>query len=176
MKKLIRSCLLLILSLFMVLTCCGCHLKFSGDGQAENPDYHEAESGTPCTFLLQLRQPGQDTVVEENDAFPHSTIDGELIYEWEIPMYGNTVYESVTKYFEGRTDSITFRLSQHTFYMFHDCTLPDGTRYDLETVYIAADGVYANCANYQSVLGSDGIAGTEDDLKILTLVYKGWLY
>ncbi|MDE7087576.1 MAG: hypothetical protein K2O67_05235, partial [Clostridia bacterium] len=66
--------------------------------------------------------------------------------------------------------------SQHTFYMFHDCKLIDGTEYNLETVYIAADGVYSNCANYQSVLGNDGVAGTNDDLKVLTLVYRGWLY
>ena len=149
---------------------------WGNDGQAEDPKYHYDENGQHYSFLLQLRQPGSSTEVEEGDAFPHSTIDGELIYEWDVPMYGNTVYESVVKYFEEREDNMTFRLSQHTFYMFHDCKLIDGTEYNLETVYIAADGVYSNCANYQSVLGNDGVAGTNDDLKVLTLVYRGWLY
>ena len=31
-------------------------------------------------------------------------------------------------------------------------------------------------ANYQSLLGKDGVIGTEDDVKVVTLVYKGWLY
>ena len=60
--------------------------------------------------------------------------------------------------------------------MFHDLKLEDGTTYNLETVYVAADGKYAMCANYQSLFGTDGIAGTVDDLKVLVLVYKGWLY
>ena len=60
--------------------------------------------------------------------------------------------------------------------MFRECTLSDGTTYKLDTVYIAIDGEYAYCANYQSLLGDDGIAGTEDDAKTVILVYKGWLY
>lgn len=166
-----------LFSIFLigVLTLTGC--VWGNDSQAESPQYHYDANGEPYKFTLQLREPGSSTEIAEGDTYPHSTIDGELIYEWQIPMYGNTVYESVKKYFENREDeNITFRLSQHTFYMFHDCTLIDGTEYNLETVYIAADGVYANCANYQSVLGDDGVAGTDDDLKILTLVYRGWLY
>ena len=172
MKKIFSTFILCVLS---VSVFCGCGV-WGNDAQAKDPQYHYDANGDPYTFVLQLRQPGSSTEVADGDAYPHSTIDGDLIYEWKIPMYGNTVYESVKKYFEDREDKITFRLSQHTFYMFHDCTLVDGTEYNLETVYIAADGVYANCANYQSVLGSDGVAGTDDDLKNLTLVYKGWLY
>lgn len=172
MRKLLLT---LILCVLCVSALAGCGV-WGKDGQTDSPDYHYAENGEKFEFLLQLRQPGSSTEVAEGDAYPHSTIDGELIYEWHIPMYGNSVYESVKKFFEGREDTMTFRLSQHTYYMFHDCTLIDGTYYNLETVYIAADGAYANCANFQSVLGDDGVAGTEDDLKILTLVYRGWLY
>lgn len=153
----------------------GCGV-WGNDGQAKDPKYHYNGDGEPYSFILQLRQTGSSTEISDGDTFEHSTIDGELIYEWQIPMYGNTVYEAVVKFFEGRDDEITFRLSQHTFYMFHDCTLEDGAYYNLETVYVAADGVYANCANYQPILGDDGVAGTDDDLKILTLVYRGWLY
>lgn len=75
-----------------------------------------------------------------------------------------------------RTKKITFRLSQHRFYMFHELTLSDGASYNLETVYVAADGKYAMCANFQTLFGEDGTAGTVDDLQVLVLVYKGWLY
>lgn len=60
--------------------------------------------------------------------------------------------------------------------MFHDLTLDDGTTYNLETVYMAVDEVYASCANFQSILGSDGEGGTDDDIKKVVLVYRGWLY
>ena len=60
--------------------------------------------------------------------------------------------------------------------MFHDCVLQSGETYNLETVYVAADGKYADCANFQKLCGADGVFGNEDDLKVLTLVYKGWLY
>ena len=172
MKKLLLTLVLCLLSVSIFTSC----NVWGKDGQAKDPQYHYDENGQHYSFLLQLRQPGSSTEVADGDAYLHSTIDGELIFEWQIPMYGNTVYESVVKFFEGREDNMTFRLSQHTFYMFHDCTLIDGTVFNLETVYIAADGVYANCANYQSVLGNDGVAGTDDDLRVLTLVYKGWLY
>lgn len=168
--------LLIFIALLLPLSVsAGCGV-WGNDETAKDPDYSYDESGKTYSFLLQLRDTGSSTEIAEGDAFEHSTTDGDLIYEWEIPMYGNTVYESVVKFFEDREDKITFRLSQHTFYMFHDCTLDDGTNYNLETVYVAADGVYANCANFQSVLGDDGVAGTDDDLKILILVYRGWLY
>lgn len=170
-----KAFLVLIICALSISTLAGCDV-FGNDGRAKDPNYHYDEGGELYTFTLQFRETGSSSEVAEGDAYPHSTIDGELIYEWEIPMYGNTVYESITKFFEDREDKITFSLSQHTFYMFHDLTLKDGTSYNLETVYVAADGVYVSCANYQSVLGEDGVAGTDDDLKILTLVYKGWLY
>ena len=59
--------------------------------------------------------------------------------------------------------------------MFHDCTLVDGTTYNLERVYISADGEYAMCANFQTLYGKDEIAGTVDDLKVLVLVLDGWI-
>lgn len=150
-------------------TCCNCEIWF-GDDTSDDPVFH----GT--TFTLQLRMPTDESVKEENDGFSHSTTDGELICEWEIPTYGNTVYESVKKFFEDRTDKIYFRAEQHTFYMFSKCVLESGEEYNLETAYVAADGIYSKCANRQSVLGADGIAGTDDDLKVLVIVYKGWLY
>ena len=175
--------LLLVICSVMLLALVGCGV-WGNDGTVDDPQYHSVtensgenqEKADYYTFKLELRQPTDKTEISEGDAYAHSTIDGELIYEWTIPMYGNTVYESVVKFFEGRSDSITFRLSQHRYYMFHDCVLENGTVYNLETVYVAANGEYSNCANYQSVVGADGIAGTDDDLKILTLVYKGWLY
>lgn len=148
---------------------CNCEIWF-GDDTSDSPVYH----GT--TFTMQLRMPSEESVREENDKFSHSELDGDLICEWEIPAYGNTVYESVKKYFEDRADSVRFRADQHTFYMFSKCVLENGDEYDLETAYVAADGVYSKCANRQSVLGADGMAGTDDDLKVLVIVYKGWLY
>lgn len=172
-RRLGRILPLLLLFAFTALVS-GCVL--GGDGQAEDPKAHTDADGNPVNFVLELREPGSGEEVSEGDIYPHSTIDGPLIKQWTVPMYGNTVYESVVKFFEEGEDEMTFRLSQHRFYMFHSCTLSDGREFDLETVYIAADGEYADCANFQSILGEDGIAGTEDDLKILTLVYRGWLY
>ena len=91
----------------MKTACCNCEIWF-GDDTSDDPVFH----GT--TFTLQLRMPTDESVKEENDGFSHSTTDGELICEWEIPTYGNTVYESVKKFFEDRTDKIYFRAEQHT--------------------------------------------------------------
>lgn len=172
MKKYLSLVLFIALCL-MLLT--GCDV-WGKDVQSQSPNYHVNENGENYTFTLELREPSDQTEIASGDIYSHSTVSGELIYQWQIPMYGNTVYESVKKFFENRNDKITFRLSQHTYYMFHNCTLENGESYNLETVYVAADGVYSYCANYQSILGEDEIAGTEDDLKILTLVYEGWLY
>lgn len=162
---------------FFIVTLTLCAAACTDDETAEHPDYRYAEgSQTPITFTLQLRQPSDRCTEDPNGTFPHSEIDGALIAEWEIPVFGNTVYESVTEYFKDRDESFTFRVAQHKFYMFHDCTLADGTVYDLETVYIAVDGKYAYCANYQSLLGEDGIPGTDDDVQTVVLVYRGWLY
>ncbi|MDE7336533.1 MAG: hypothetical protein K2N32_00260 [Clostridia bacterium] len=155
---------LIIVALILSATACA-------DNTAPNPELHEG-----CYFTLELREPGQDSEREDWDAYSHSTLDGDVIMSWEVPMYGNTVYESVVKFFENREDVITFRKTQHKFQMFHEYVNEDGEKWNLETVYVAADGEYANCANFQSILGDDGIAGTEDDLKVLTLIYKGWLY
>lgn len=176
---------LTLFSIFVILLLClcciigGCSDIWFNDERGSAPDYHyvgEGENARKLTFSLQLRQPNAQTEQREGDRFSHSGTDGELIAEWEIPVFGNTIYESVKKYFADKDESFTFRVSQHKFYMFHDCTLSDGTTYNLETVYIAVDGVYANCANYQSLLGDDGIAGTDDDVQTVILVYKGWIY
>ena len=156
--------LLIIIALSIIFAGCA-------DKTAPDPQLHEG-----CYFILELRQTGADSEREDWDAYSHSTLDGELIASWEVPMYGNTVYESIVKFFEEREDSITFRKTQHKFQMFHEYVNEEGDLWNLETVYVAADGKYANCANYQEILGEDGIAGTDDDLKVLTLVYKGWLY
>lgn len=155
----------------------GISSELENNSKAKETDNIENNEESLYCFTLVLRQPGSFTETEEWDYYPHSSIDGELIAEWEIPFYGNTVYESVKKYFESDKvkDKIVFRLTQHRFYMFHECKLASGEKYNLETVYVDADGQYSMCSNYQSVLGDDGIVGTEDDLKVLTLVYRGWV-
>lgn len=159
---------------WLLLAACSPDGILGDDDRADHPVYHGDEKGN-YTFLLELRDVGSGEEVAEGDAFAHSTTDGSLIKSWTVPYFGNTVYEAVVKFFEGKEDTVTFRLSQHKFYMFHDCTA-DGKVYDLETAYIAADGVYANCANFEKLCGDDGQFGTDDDLKILTLVYRGWVY
>ena len=169
---------ILAISLALLMTAfifTACDKVWGKDETASEPGYHEVD-GKRLSFTLEFRDTGSGTEISDGDNFAHATIDGALIKSWQIDCYGNTVYESVVKYFEDKDESITFRLSQHKFYMFHDLTLEDGTTYNLETVYVAADGKYAMCANYQSLFGEDGIAGTVDDLKVLVLVYKGWLY
>lgn len=168
---------ILILCLYCLL--CGCNDVWFRDESSSAPDYHyigEGENTRKLTFTLELRQPSAHTEQREGDRFLHSEPNGELIAQWEIPVFGNTLYESVKEYCKDKDESFTFRVSQHKFYMFHDCTLADGTTYDLESVYIAIDGEYAHCANYQSLLGDDGAAGTEDDVQVVILVYKGWIY
>lgn len=178
MKKFAKKSLIIgiiaalaLLSLSLV----ACNDVWGGDNTQEKPDYAVVD-GKQLYFTLQLRMPGSQTEISEGDNFAHSTIDGDLICQWQIPCYGKTVYESVVKFFEDRDDSITFRLSQHRYYMFHDVTLKNGDYYNLETVYVAADGVYAQCANFQTLFGADDTPGTLDDLKVLVIVYQGWLY
>ena len=45
-----------------------------------------------------------------------------------------------------------------------------------DAAYISADGLYSKCANFQTLFGADEKAGTLDDLKVLVIVYQGWLY
>lgn len=191
-KKHIYLLFITILCLGLLIFSAGCDKVIGGDNTSSSPAYAEAD-GKILFFTLEFRFPGSSTEVSEGDSFAHSTLDGELISSWQIPMFGKTVYESVVKYFDGEDpdpaaeiksdkplkrsgEKFTFRLSGHRYYMFHDCVLQSGETYNLETVYVAADGKYADCANFQKLCGADGIFGTEDDLKVLTLVYKGWLY
>ncbi len=141
-----------------------------------NDDTDETERQKLYTFTLELRMPSEKTEISPGDSYPHSTIDGELVAQWTVPVFGNTLYESLTKMSEDGPDKFTFRLSQHRFYMLHDCTLADGSHFDLETCYIAADGEYGMTANFLSLLGEDGLIGTDDDVQTVTLVYRGWLY
>lgn len=177
-KHLTKALFLCILMLCVCATVAGCKHTIFSDKQSDDPSYHyvgEGENRRAVTFMLELRQPSEKTAQREGDRFSHSETDGELIAAWEIPVFGNTIYESVKEYFQNRDEHFTFRTEQHKFYMFHNCTLADGTTYDLETVYIAVDGEYAYCANYQSLLGDDGVAGTEDDVQVVVLVYRGWI-
>lgn len=145
------------------------------DERSSSPEYAEID-GNKLYFTLELRESGSGTEISSGDIYPHSKTDGPLIKEWEIPYYGATVYEAVTEYFSNSEDKITFKLSQSRYYMFYECVLKNGDKYNLETVYVAANGKYAMCSNFEKLAGSDGVFGTEDDLKVLTLVYKGWLY
>jgi len=171
--------LLAVLLVLVAVALCACDKGgnpeiWGNDKTTDDPDYTVIDD-EPLSFTLELRHPGSTTEVADGDTFPHSSIDGELIFSWQIPYYGNTVYESVVEFFADREDNITFRVSQHRYQMFHDCTLLDGTTYNLERVYIAADGEYAMCANFQTLYGKDEIAGTVDDLKVLVLVLDGWI-
>ncbi len=178
MRKRLTKFFVAVILMLCVAALLGCGGVWFDDNRSDNPDYHyvgEGDERHAVTFVLELRQPSDETEKADN-GFSHSKLDGELIESWEIPVYGNTLYESVKKFFEERDESFSFGVNQHKFYMFRECTLSDGTTYKLDTVYIAIDGEYAYCANYQSLLGDDGIAGTEDDAKTVILVYKGWLY
>lgn len=174
MKRIGRIAVLCLLVLsFAALSACGGVI--GGDKTADEPQYYPIGDGTYYGFTLDFRQAGSRA--DGDDRYGHSATDGELIESWFIPFYGVTVYESAEKYFAGEDarGKMTFRLSQHRFYMFSSVTLESGETYDLETVYIDVDGEYASCANFQSVLGDDGVAGTDDDVKVVTIVYKGWL-
>lgn len=178
MTRFAKKTLFLVAVALVMLSACtlvACNKVWGSDGTQSNPGYAIVD-GKQQYFTLQLRMPGNGTEVSDGDMFAHSTIDGDLICEWQIPCYGNTVYESIVKFFADRNDKITFRLSQHRYYMFHDVTLENGTNYNLETVYVAADGKYAQCANFQTLFGEDEKVGTLDDLKVLVIVYQGWLY
>ena len=175
MKNANKILILLIVSIAILLTLSACDKDvLGGDETTDSPQYIVVD-GEQLYFALQLRKPSGEYVISEGDSRPHASLDGELVFEWQIPYYGNTVYESVVEFFADREDSITFRVSQHRYQMFHDCTLVDGTTYNLERVYIAADGEYAMCANFQTLYGKDEIAGTVDDLKVLVLVLDGWI-
>lgn len=160
----------LVLTLGALMLACN---RSADDNTAQNPQYHYI-NGKQATFLFELRNPSTD-VSTDGDSRPHSAIDGELICSWQIPYYGNTVYESVLKFFEDREDNIDFRLSQYKYQMFHSCTLSDGTVYNLERAYVSADGKYSQCANYEMLLGEDNTLGTVDDLAVLVVVYDGWM-
>lgn len=152
-----------------------CNKVFGKDETTSDASYVKI-NGTQLYFTLEFRDTGTGQETADGDYFPHATTDGELISSWQIPYYGATVYESVVKFFENREDNISFKLSQHRYYMFYECVLSSGDKYNLETVYIAADEKYSMCANFQKLAGEDDVFGTVDDLKVLTLVYKGWLY
>lgn len=163
----------IILSLAILLV--GCDSVWGDDNQSDDTaDYHYVD-GKQLTFTLEFRNHGTSSDTASGDKYAHSTLDGELIYSWNIPCYGNTVYESVVKFFEDRQDDINFTLSQHRYYVFDKAVLEDGSEYDLTTSYIAADGVYSKCANFQTLFGEDQTPGTLDDLKVLVVVYQGWM-
>ena len=174
MKKLVHIFTAILICALTACACLGCNAIAKGN-TSDSPDYAWVD-GHKLSFTLELRNVGSGSEKADGDAFAHSTTDGELIASWQIDCFGNTVYESVNKYFEDKDEKITFALSQRKFYLFDSATLKDGSTYSLKTAYVSADGKYATCANYQTLFGQDGIAGTVDDLKVLVLVYKGWLY
>lgn len=134
------------------------------------------ENGETLYFDLCLKNPSENKSSESGDPFPHSATDGETIYSWRVPFYGDTVYDALIYFFSDRDDEITFRFVSKSYYMFDQCTLISGEKYSLGTVYVEADGKYASAADRQPLAGEDGIFGSGDDLKTLILVYKGWVY
>lgn len=179
MKKSTRITSVLIAAILLATLCfalCGCNNKvIGGDSTDQNPTYATLD-GKQLYFTLEIRHPTEQSEKSEGDFYPHSKTDGKLIAAWQVPCYGKTAYESISKFFEERNDSVSFRLSQHRFYMFHEAKLENGAVYNLETSYVAADGKYAQCANFQTLFGEDEKVGTLDDLKVLVIVYQGWLY
>lgn len=146
-----------------------------GDKSSDNAQYAIVDGKQLC-FTLELRNPSSETEISDGDSRPHAKADGKLIASWQIPCYGNTAYESIVKFFEIRQDKVSFRLSQRRFYMFHEAVLENGNVYNLENAYISADDSYSKCANFQTLFGEDETPGTLDDLKVLVIVYQGWLY
>lgn len=175
MKNTKRILILLVVSTAILLTLSACDKDVLGGDEATDYPQYVVVDGEQLYFALQLRKPSEEYVISEGDSRPHASLDGDLIFEWQIPYYGSTVYESVLKFFDGRADNIKFRLSQRRFYMFSEVMLENGDVYNLENCYIAADGKYSKCANFQKLLGDDEIAGTVDDLKVLVLVLDGWI-
>lgn len=175
MKNAKKILILFVASIAILLTLSACDNDvLGGDKTTDSPQYVVVD-GEQLYFALQLRKPSGEYTISDGDSRPHASLDGELVFEWQIPYYGSTVYESVLKFFDGRADNIKFRLSQRRFYMFSEATLENGDVYNLENCYIAADGEYAMCANFQTLYGKDEIAGTVDDLKVLVLVLDGWI-
>ncbi len=175
MKNAKKIIILLVAAIAILLTLSACDNDvLGGDKTTDSPQYVVVD-GEQLYFALQLRKPSDEYDTSDGDSHPHASLDGELVFEWQIPYYGSTVYESVLKFFDGRADNIKFRLSQRRFYMFSEATLENGDVYNLENCYIAADEKYSKCANFQKLLGDDEIAGTVDDLKVLVLVLDGWI-
>ena len=168
-----------ILVIFAVLsaTACDSEIIKAATGQDErslSPTYIVDGEGNQLFFQLDLKERSDASYREENDGFSHSDENGKLIKSWTVPYFGNTVYESITEFFIGKKDSLTFYLSGN-YYYFNECRLADGKSFDLRTAYISRDGKYAKTANYEKLAGDDGIFGSLDDLKVLTIVYRGWL-
>lgn len=86
----------------LLLSLVACNDVWGGDSTQDNPDYAIVD-GKQLYFTLELRMPGSSTEVSEGDSFAHSTIDGDLICQWQIPCYGKTVYESVVKFLRTET-------------------------------------------------------------------------
>lgn len=175
MKKPLSLLFITTVILTLAFSLVGCNDVWGDDAQDGDDAHYHYVDGVQLCFTLEFREHGTSTNVESGDQYAHSTLDGKLIYSWEIPCYGNTVYESVVKFFEDRQDNISFALSQHRYYLFDKAVLEDGSTYYLSTAYVASDGVYSRCANFQTLFGEDQIPGTLDDLKVLVVVYEGWM-
>ena len=160
----------IIICIFLSASLLSCGKETGGE-----KDYIKDDSGNAVYFTLELRMPVENTERASGDVFSHSALGGEVIRSFEVPYFGETVYDSVVKFFENRVDRITFSLSEHIYYMFDEYVSGE-ERYSLKTAYIAANGEYSSCANYEMLSGEDKTLFTDDDLKILTIVYKGWLY
>lgn len=101
MKKRLFALIYCIFMIICMVMLSGCSDLWFKDEQSKSPDYHRYENEEKsASFILEFRNFTEDQEIESWDVYPHSKIDGELIYSWEIPMYGNTVYESIKKFFE----------------------------------------------------------------------------
>lgn len=87
-KKTLKIASIAMLAL-LLLSLVACNDVWGGDSTQDNPDYAIVD-GKQLYFTLELRLPGSSTEVSEGDSFAHSTIDGDLICQWQIPCYGKT--------------------------------------------------------------------------------------
>ena len=175
-KKVLATIVTAATLIVLCLALFACDNGVLGGDETSDDARYTVVDGKQLYFTLELRNPSGETEISNGDSRPHAKADGELIASWQIPCYGNTTYESIVKFFEERQDKISFRLSQRRFYMFHEAVLENGDVYNLENAYISADGSYSKCANFQTLFGEDENPGTLDDLKVLVIVYQGWLY
>lgn len=102
-SKILKIFTVFVLLFTLVGLLCACDKVWGNDKTTDDPGYHVID-GKRLSFTLEFRDTGSNTEVSEGDNFAHSTLDGKLIKSWQIDCYGNTVYESIVKFFEDKDE------------------------------------------------------------------------